>query len=168
MTSPISELTFETRLASYQDVVAVKRDGVKAEAILLEDYTITFVWRGARWRLRVPAGYTYAPSIPAFLRSFTPATGSAQWAAVPHDWGYQHATMPRWDLDHLYADIMSMLGERPRYRRRNYLGIRLGGWLPWMRHKHEDDAPTYVGMQFIEVTDEEEWMRWRHIDEACR
>ena len=143
----ISSVTFETPLDMREEIEAVRRDGVKVEGILLQDFVITFDWNGARWRFTGPKGNASAPSIPWWLRSIVSVAGPSKWAAVHHDFGYENHSMPRSDLDELYVVIMNGTDAGLWDRAWSWLGIRFGGWLPYNRHEGER---TLIGLVKVE------------------
>ncbi len=143
----IENVVFETpQLDTRELLEAVRREGVKVEGILLQDFVVTFDWDGSKWEFRAPKDFAFAPSIPWFLQSITSATGPSRWAAVLHDYGYENHSLPRRVLDELYVAVMNSAEAGLWDRGSSWLGIRLGGWWPWSEHEGET---TLVGLTRI-------------------
>ncbi len=83
-----SQAKFETDLVLKRQVEAVRRDGARVEAIVVEDYRVSFLWDGARWSITVPAGFQAAPSVPPRLHGLVPFWGALFEASIVHDWCY--------------------------------------------------------------------------------
>ena len=148
----IENVKFETPLNTREDVKAMIKNGVKVEGILTRPFQITFDWNGKRWRFDLPFGYAAAPSIPTIFRSFMPATGAIRWMALFHDFGYEYHSMLRSDLDELMVAGMKTGRDGWFKRGRGWLGVRLGGWLPWREHEGE---VTLKGLTLIEENADE-------------
>lgn len=84
----VTAARFETDLYIKRAVEAVKRDGARVEAIVMEPYRVSFNWSGSRWHLTVPSGFLAAPSVPPKLHSFVPFWGALFEASVAHDYAY--------------------------------------------------------------------------------
>lgn len=67
-------------------------------------------------------------------------------AAVLHDWLYRQGTPSRAEADHVFYVAMATRGVPWRYRFPIWLGVRLGGWLPWRRYRKRDRANPRHGM----------------------
>lgn len=84
----ISNAAFDTDLRIERKLAAVKRDGAKVDAILVNDYRVSFDMHGARCSLCVPAGFGASPSVPPKLASVVPFWGALFEASIAHDWAY--------------------------------------------------------------------------------
>ncbi len=84
----ITAARFETDLYLKRNVDAVKRDGARVEAVVMEPYRVSFTWNSARWSLMVPAGFLAAPSVPPRLHGMVPFWGALFEASIAHDWCY--------------------------------------------------------------------------------
>lgn len=85
----VSNAAFETELLIRRDREAVKRDGVKVNAILAADYRVSFKLDEARYALTIPAGFGAAPSVPPELAGVVPFWGALFEASIAHDWAYE-------------------------------------------------------------------------------
>ncbi|MGN0832610.1 MAG: DUF1353 domain-containing protein [Kiritimatiellia bacterium] len=100
---------------------------------------------GGRWDVVVhvaPGFRTDGASIPRFLwRVFgSPYDPDILAAAIAHDALYRGEVVPRKDADAAFLRMMAESGVRCRKRRLVWLGVRLFGWLTWLRH-----TPQSVG-----------------------
>jgi hypothetical protein len=99
----------------------------------------------------IPKGYlTDFASIPRILWPLLPPTGSYGKAAVVHDWLYSNRAVTyqlgverTWNVNRAEADAtlfeaMKVLGTGIIVRWLIYLGVRLGGWLPWNNYRQKE------------------------------
>ncbi len=87
----------------------------------------------------VPVGFrTDFASIPRLLWPLLPPTGSYGKAAVIHDALYQTGTFTRATADAILLEAMVTLHVPLWSCLLVYLGVRLGGWLAWRAHRHND------------------------------
>jgi hypothetical protein len=111
----------------------------------------TFCWQFRDgYRLCVTDGFIFDfNSIPFGLRNTLPPTKHGQ-AAVIHDWCYaylgevmlandqgavEHIKWTRKECDERYLEILEDLKAAPWRRNIMYLGVRIGGWVAWLKHK---------------------------------
>lgn len=130
----IDGATFDKRLVIMREAAAVKRDGARVEAILAEDYTVSFLMAGARWRITVPTGFEAAPSVPPVLHGLVPFWGALFEASIVHDWCYwtrcfdPHADGDGRELaDHLFYALMRSGGTKLRDALKAYSAVRAFG-----------------------------------------
>lgn len=75
-------------------------------------------------------------SIPRALQWLIPKDRGRR-AAVIHDWLYAtrglRGQYSRAECDAIFLEAMEVIGVHPVTRRAMWLGVRAGGWLPWMR-----------------------------------
>lgn len=84
--------------------------------------------------LVVPPGFvTDLASIPRLLHALMPVNGSHRAAAILHDWLYETQKFSRAQSDRLFLEAMAESGVRWTQRQAMYLGVRIGGWVPWSR-----------------------------------
>jgi hypothetical protein len=145
----ITNVRFESRLATVELLEAVIKFGEEVEGILLEDFCLSFDWDGGRWRLTVPEGYAAAPSVPPLLRGFAATTGPIRWASYPHDWIYEHRSMSREDADDLFRACALAAGISVITAGRIYAAVRLGGWVAWACY---EGPITFEGLTRIDAT----------------
>lgn len=82
--------------------------------------------------LVVPRDFvTDLASIPRVLYSVIPVNGRHRSASILHDWLYETQPFPRAVCDRLFLNAMADSGVRFSQRWAMYLGVRVGGWLPW-------------------------------------
>lgn len=104
--------------------------------------------QGTVIRVRVPAGFvTDGASIPRLLWSLVGhPLGEYHPAAIVHDALYDGtAPLPNLDNPRRVADQILLaacadLGVSWVKRRTLYIGVRVGGWLPWRRYRERKDA----------------------------
>ncbi len=97
-------------------------------------------FEGSGERYTVPQGFcTDFASVPRVLWSLVGnPVGRYAAAAVLHDWLYATAPVDRARADALFLEAMGVLGVRWSQRWALYLGVRLGGWLAWRRHRRPE------------------------------
>ncbi len=96
------------------------------------------VWRRSISRVTVPAGFeTDFASVPRVLWNIIPPLGQHGLAAVLHDYLYATGISSRAEADAIFLESMRQLGVRFTRRYAMYLGVRLGGWLPWRRYRQQ-------------------------------
>jgi hypothetical protein len=139
----IDNVVFETPLDTREHIDAVRKNGVKAEGVLLAPFIISFDWDGGRWRLEVPVDYAAAPSVPPFLRSFAPATGGLRWGSFAHDWVREKNAMPLKDGDNLLIGCMKASGDGWYKRAKVWAAVRVHAQFK------ETAPPTYLGMSRV-------------------
>lgn len=91
-----------------------------------------------KYDFTVPAGFvTDFNSVPRGLWNFF-APWECVAAGVTHDWLYQHpAGLWRAQVDLVHCHIMEACGESTAKARAAWLGIRLGGWIPWRKYRKQ-------------------------------
>ena len=71
--------------------------------------------------------------------------------AIAHDALYRGRIVPRRDADDAFRDMMKARGRiRAWKRRRIWLGVRLFGWIAWLRHTPEGvaEARRHISLAF--------------------
>ena len=87
-------------------------------------------------KLIVPDGFvTDLASIPRILYSVIPVNGLHRSAAILHDYLYESQTYGRRKCDDLFLEAMKSSGVRYTQRMAMYIGVRIGGWVPWNKRK---------------------------------
>ena len=73
-------------------------------------------------------------------------------AAIGHDAMYRGRIVPRAVADRAFRIMMKANGIRAWKRRRIWLGVRLFGWIAWLRHTPESvaEARRYIELSFSE------------------
>lgn len=93
-------------------------------------------------------GVTDFASVPRIFWPIIPPYGRHGHAAVIHDELYRlRGSLPerqltRADCDRIFRDIMAVDGVRWTRRWVMWLGVRIGGWLPWHFGDRSPDEPT--------------------------
>jgi hypothetical protein len=99
--------------------------------------------------VQIPIGFvTDFASVPKVLWNLLPPVGTYGKAAVIHDWLYQDRVIDgpclrvctRAEADAILFEAMTVLAVGFLTRWTIYLGVRVGGWVPWStyrRHEHE-------------------------------
>ena len=124
--------------------------------MLMEDWEYLWEAEGKRYRMFFKRGIvTDIASVPRILWVLIPPDGDQRAAALPHDELYQYqGRLPKgrifswrdekwedisdchWsrkDSDKFLANILDAAGSSKLKRRAMYLGVRIGGWHPWMK-----------------------------------
>lgn len=99
---------------------------------------------GARKSIIVPAGFkTDLSSVPRMFRSIVPQLGKYNLPSVIHDYCYAtHMFDSRLKCDDLFLEGMTRVGTNWARRNAMYSAVRLGGWVPYNKHKVEPHEPT--------------------------
>jgi len=85
----------------------------------------------------VPAGFvTDLASIPRLLYAIFPVNGLHRAAAILHDYLYERKIYKRSICDKLFLEAMKSSGVSYATRTAMYIGVRIGGWLPWNNRKN--------------------------------
>jgi hypothetical protein len=104
-----------------------------------ETYQVAHDWRVdfGDMHYTVPAGFiTDGASVPRPLWMFYPPDGLHRAAAVAHDWLYKNKGFGKYSravADKLFFDLMIEFKVNPTKANVMWAGVRLGGWLPWMK-----------------------------------
>jgi hypothetical protein len=71
--------------------------------------------------------------------------------AIAHDALYRGEIVPRKDADAAFLRLMEEYGVRKRRRRAIWIGVRLFGWLTWLRHTPESvaEARRHIQLAFV-------------------
>ena len=71
-------------------------------------------------------------------------------AAIAHDALYRGEIVPRKDADSIFREMMEKCGIKRWKRRRIWLGVRLFGWITWLRHTPESvaEARRHIELAF--------------------
>jgi len=93
------------------------------------------VYRGKTETFTIPAGFTTDfGSVPWFASWLVHPTFQVE-AFVLHDWLYSSGEVSRQDADAIMRRVLRELGAGTISRWSAWVGVRLGGWLPWNRHE---------------------------------
>lgn len=112
---------------SVKDLHVEESDG--RNCLLLEPFTYTSL-KGEV--IEVPIGTTSdGASTPRALWVILPPTGRYWMAAFLHDYLYRCSDKPRIDCDNLLKEAMLRLGVNRFRAEVIYLGVRIGGWVPY-------------------------------------
>lgn len=88
----------------------------------------------------VPEGFvTDLASVPRLPLVFLLAGGTADEAAVVHDFIYSRAPVPRDVADKVFKEAALVSGVPAWRANLMYAGIRLGGWMAWDNHRNGDN-----------------------------
>jgi hypothetical protein len=91
------------------------------EIIVMENFITDFA--------SVP-GYVLLPGV-------VPRVGRIRWAAVVHDWiyrGHEGERFTRGEADQILYDAAIEQGMNAWRAKAAWLGVRIGGWVPWSKH----------------------------------
>jgi hypothetical protein len=107
---------------------------------LLEPFLFTVELAGGKAYYMVPAGFvTDGASVPRWPGMYWLFGGKATKSACAHDWLYSEVNSEREYADEVF--YAAMRNEERAWRRGvMWLGVRLGGWLPWYKRKGEVDG----------------------------
>jgi hypothetical protein len=112
---------------------------------LVEDWQWTYTLRDTRYRIFVPAGVTYEPSIPTFAEGLIPAD-RLEPAACPHDVIYKM----KGDLKHPDYDVLSFKWEDEWHRK------------PTASRRYADDLFRLI-LQELGVSSWRTWLAYRAV-----
>jgi hypothetical protein len=99
---------------------------------------LTFVAKGRRFR--IPCGFvTDFASVPRLLWNVL-SPFDAGLASVAHDWLYKTGRLSRQESDAIFLQLMLDGDVNTVKARLMYLGVRIGGWLPWGRYRDQEIA----------------------------
>ena len=94
-------------------------------------------WRSEQLTLTIPAGFvTDLASIPRALRAVLDVNGPSRDPAILHDWLYCSQRTSRAFADHMLFQALVSYGETQLTAGVYWLGVRIGGWVPWDRRLH--------------------------------
>lgn len=105
--------------------------------VLSEDFT----YRATFGDITAPAGFvTDFDSVPRLPLAYWLTKGRTRRAPVVHDYLYDvqeiaGVQISRRLADAIFLEAMVDEGVRPAARYAIWLGVRVGGWLPWWRHR---------------------------------
>ena len=105
--------------------------------VLAEDYYFPATVGGWDVTVHVMPGFrTDGASIPRLLWPLfgSPYDPDIIADAIAHDALYRGEIVPRKDADRIFSDMMEKSGIKRWKRRRIWLGVRLFGWITWLRH----------------------------------
>ena len=73
-------------------------------------------------------------------------------AAIGHDALYRGEIVPRRDADAAFLRMMEASGVKRRKRRLVWLGVRIFGWITWLRHTPESvaEARRHIQLSFAD------------------
>lgn len=112
---------------SVKDLHVEESDG--KDVTLLEPFTYTTLEGEV---ITVPVGTTSdGASTPAILWPVLPPFGTYWMAAFLHDYLYRCSNFPRSKCDGIFREAMGRLGVGWFRRNVIWLGVRVGGWLPY-------------------------------------
>ena len=124
-----------------------------ADYVLVEDYY--FPAKVGEWDVVVhvmPGFRTDGASIPRWLWPVfgSPYDPDIMASATGHDAMYRARLVPRVDADAAFRRMMKENGLARWKRRRIWLGVRLFGWLTWLRHTPESvaEARRHISLAF--------------------
>lgn len=86
-------------------------------------------------KITVPAGFnTDFASVPRVPLAYWLVGGTADKAAVIHDYLYQMLSCTRKQADDVLLEAMGVCGVAAWRRRLIYAGVRIGGWYTWWKY----------------------------------
>lgn len=113
--------------------------------MLTEDFVYFHAVEGM---ITVPEGtITDLDSVPRLPFAYMLTKNASVLGALVHDDLYQKGyiqgeNITRAEADGIFLDLMEEEGVSWWQRRMIWLGVRLGGWIPW--NKHRDADPTFI------------------------
>ena len=109
--------------------------------VLMRDFGYDVGSEGSADRINVSIGFeTDFASIPRLLWTVLPKWGRYGNAAVIHDWLYWRQERPRKAADDILLEAMGVLNVAAMTRAAMYWGVRLFGWIAWMRNQADRAA----------------------------
>lgn len=118
-------------------VQSMALDGDDQRVMLLREFC--WVSRKGKPSITIEAGYvTDYASIPRLMWRFVGHPAMFREESLPHDWlysEYDKHTYTRAEADRFFREILEERG-RPAWKCwAMWLGVRLGGWVPWRRYR---------------------------------
>lgn len=103
--------------------------------VLLESFNYFLGSEKSGMFIKVPQGFvTDFASVPRLFWTILPPWGRYGKAAVLHDYMYQNVLFNRLLCDSIFYEAMTVL-QVPRWQRWIiYLGVRIGGWIPYRKY----------------------------------
>ena len=102
-----------------------------------------------------PGFRTDGASIPRFFWRVlgSPYDPDVMAASIGHDAMYRGRIVPRRAADAAFRTMMAASGAPKRKRRLIWIGVRLFGWITWLRHTPESvaEARRYIELSFTDV-----------------
>lgn len=97
------------------------------------------IWQADGETIIVPAGFvTDLASVPWPMRGVLNTTGRSRRPAVLHDYLYATGQVTRAFADRLFLTALIADGVISVGRGLYYLGVRLGGWIPFRRYRKKE------------------------------
>ena len=89
-------------------------------------------WEAPDFNITIPAGFiTDLASIPRILRNVLDVDGRSRCPAILHDFLYSCQRTTRSFADEQLRLALIAYGDTPAAARLYWLGVRIGGWVPW-------------------------------------
>lgn len=97
------------------------------------------IWDDGTNKIIVPAGFvTDLASIPAPMRGILNTNGPSRKPSVAHDFLYRTGVMTRKAADQLFLTMLVAQKVICIGRGLYYLGVRIGGWIPFNRYRRKE------------------------------
>jgi len=125
-------------MSSFTNELKVKPTEDGKMWILLEDFEYYLGDLDSGVSIKVPAGFvTDFASVPQFLWWILPPFGKYTKPAVLHDYLYRKTKFNREICDGIFLEAMEVMNVPVWQRLLLYLGVRIGGWVPYRKYKKE-------------------------------
>lgn len=114
--------------------------------VLSRDFAYVDAIDGEPVNITIPAGFrTDFNSTPRMVWAWFPPQEAPE-AGVVHDAMYRDPRgRSRQQVDRIHRRIMELKGERKSKRVAAWLGIRMGGWVPWGKYRAAEQVKGYAG-----------------------
>lgn len=144
MTMILAELSAHFPLGAVSGEFPFTENG--RSLVLARDFRYVDVVDGKPVDVLVPKGFqTDFNSTPRPMWVWFPPSECPE-AGVIHDGLYRTpGKYSRGDIDRIHRRIMELKCERKSKRGAAWLGIRLGGWVPWGKYRRAEEVKGYAG-----------------------
>ncbi|AEG94421.1 DUF1353 domain-containing protein [Ramlibacter tataouinensis] len=114
----------------------------RPKALWRVDAPLVYVRDDEPWTVVVPTGFlTDFASVPRIPFAYLLLGGKGSAAAVVHDWLYSTRKTSRARADAIFHEAIKAMGHSQGTAWWMWLGVRVGGWLPWGRPNVPQPVP---------------------------
>jgi len=123
-------------MSQFTDVLVVSPVADGKTGVIVRDFGYDVAAENSGDHIGVAIGFkTDFATIPRLFWAILPKWGRYGNATVIHDWLYWTQTWPRREADAILLETMGVLGVTPLMKNPMYWGVRLFGWLAWVRNQ---------------------------------
>lgn len=106
----------------------------------------TWTWVDEEFgRVDIPPGFitdfASTPQLMRMFKVFDPLSSGSIFGALPHDWLYCLQDRDRSVCDDILRKALIDSGMQPYAARMYWMGVRMGGWVPWRKRLKKGGGP---------------------------